>query len=367
MSADDTSTPRDFELKVAVRAKHFELAALLRLLEAHGYPGERIFFESCAELASAGSLVESVRFWDHDGQNRAEARARSTYVTITVNLGLLGGQGLLPAYFHDALKESREPERLLAFLRFFDQRLLAGLVRAAYPERDAALFPDLAGTRRSLFQMLGVASPSTLHWLFQWVFPELRLQVARRALPRADEAFGARTGLSALDGTAVVGKVYQTMMAGFAVRLCSDHEHHDHGERWFDVASARLHETVLPLLTPFRFALRVELDMPHRTAAVVEPDKLAWFEEASRLGYQRVLGQLPEGIAWPARDDQTRAAAARWETALGPRHVVELFRGNVGELSRATAPTEGERLSLGDVRQRLLMKPRHSHIERGGV
>src|SRR5688572_15580168 len=97
--------PAAFEAAVSAHARHFDLVALVRLLEAHGYAPERTFFESNAELASASSLVESVRFWDGDEASFGEVgaeRAASAYVTVTVNLGLLGGQGLLPTYFHTA-------------------------------------------------------------------------------------------------------------------------------------------------------------------------------------------------------------------------------------------------------------------------
>jgi predicted component of type VI protein secretion system len=362
--------PAAFEAAVGTHARHFDLVALVRLLEAHGYAPERTFFESNAELASATSLVESVRFWDGDETSFGEVgaeRAASAYVTVTVNLGLLGGQGLLPTYFHTALEQSPRPERMLAFLRFFDQRLLAGLVRAACPERDPALFPDLSGTRRALFQLLGVHSVSTLHWLFQSVFPELGVHLVRHALAHDDAAFGARTGMSTLDGTAVVGKVYETRTAGFLVRLFAEHEHHDHGERWFDIAGQRLRDILLPLLQPFRFALRIELDVAHRTAAVVEPETLAWYEEESSLGYQRVLGRLPDGVAWPARDAPTRARARRWEDQLGTRHVVELFRGNVGDTARSEGHLDREDTGVTQARLCLLQKVKHRHLEQDGT
>lgn len=366
--AHERLDPVTFEAEVSAHARHFDVLALVRLLEAYGYTRERVFFESKAELASASSLIEAVRFWNRDDvtfEHSGSAPSASAYVTVTVNLGLLGGQGLLPTYFLTALEHSPHPEQMLAFLRFFDQRLLAGLVRAACPERDPALFADLAATRRALFQLLGVSSVSTLHWLFQCVFPELGVRVARHSLARGDGAFGARAGSSVLDGTAVVGKVYQTKTAGFAVRLFAQHEHHDHGERWFDVAGQRMRDTILPLLQPFRFALRVELDLAHRTAAVVEPDALAWYEEESRLGYQRVLGRLPDGIAWPARDASTRERARRWEDQLGTRHVVELFRGNVGEAHAAAGAAASDTHDVTDARLRLWQKVKYRHLERG--
>ena len=359
--------PEQFESEVSARAKRFDLVALVRLLEAHGYASERTFFESKAELTSASSLVEAVRFWNRDEaefHTHGAVRPASSYVTVTVNVGLLGGQGLLPAYFQTILDESHDPERMLAFLRFFDQRLLAELVRAACPERDPALFPDLPGTRRALFQLLGVESLSTMHWLFQCIFPELRLHVSRQPLPQADAGYGARAGASSLDGTAVVGKLYETQTSGFAVRLVSDHEHHDHGERWFDIATERMQRCVLPLLSRFRFALHVALDLPHRTPAVVEPERLAWYEERSQLGYQRVLGRLPDGIGWPARDTPTRESARRWERKLGARHVVEVYRGTVGVVAqRLSAEPDASDAGIERARRRFLDSFKYRHLQ----
>lgn len=311
--------------RIVPRRHDFDLVALVRLLRAHGFKPGQIRYQSHRELGSACSVVVDVLFsFSLDPATRYEA-ALSDRVTITVQLGLLGGQGLLPGYFDDALRDSDEPEHMLAFLRFFDHRLIEGYLRHVMPEDDQRLFTDLPKLRSTLRSLLQLRSISSLHWLFQQVFPELGVRVARHSLPAQKGGFGAQTGQSRLNGGAVLGPHYEAESAGLAVRLSARHEHHDHGERWHELALVRLQTRILPYLAPLALPLLVELELPHRAAALVEPEEYAWDQDPTHLGYERLLGQMPGG-RWPGPADATRIR--EWEGKVGAYHKVELFRGD---------------------------------------
>jgi hypothetical protein len=323
----DERTLRELQERVTARAREFDLVALVRLLRAHGYGPGQIRYESHRKLGSARSLVERVHFSSDGEVAQRTAVAPSDRVTITVQLGLLGGQGLLPSYFDDVLRESHEPQRMLAFLRFFDHRLIESYLRHVMPEDDKTLFADLAALRSTLRSLLHLRSISSMQWLFQQVFPELGVHVTRRGLPVQNEGFGAQTGRSKLDGGSVLGPRYEAESAGLAVCLSAVHEHHDHGERWHDLARERLQTRILPYLAPLAVPLLVELALPHRAAALVEPELYEWDQDPTQLGYERLLGQVP-GARWPARDHATCVRIREWEGKVGTHHKVELFRGN---------------------------------------
>lgn len=360
-----------FERRVTQRARDFDLPALLRLLAAQGYARERTFLQSHPGSHSARSLVESVKFWSrHDigSFSAPDAQSASDYVTITLNIGLWGGHGLLPSYFQGILETSPDPDRMLSFFRFFEHKLLDNYARAISPETDGLVFEDWGRTKRALLHALGTASMSTLHWLFHSLFPEFIVEVRRMAQPEHNQSFGARTGSSRLDGTAVVGHVFETVAPGFAVRLFAADEYHDHGERWYDLVRARLSRTLMPLLRPFRLPLQVELDLPHRTSAVISKTSAPTREGYSVLGYDRVLGEIPLDVRYPWRGDPERRATRIWESLVGPRQRIILFEGNTGDPTTDgmcdDRPPDDELVYSASERTRLSSKPRHDHLWR---
>jgi len=289
------------EERIAARAREFDLGPLLRLLEAEGYSPGHILFESNPEPISAAAFVEAVTF------HRSPVRR----VVVTLNLGLLGANSLLPSYFLEVAEQCPQPEIFFDFIRFFDHRLLEGFARALYPEHDSTLVGDWERTKGFYFRMLGLGSVATLQWVFQLYFPELRTWVSRISFRHITRGHELRTGTSPLDGTAVLGDSYTSESVGFQVELHAEEEADARGQAWPEVVERRLHEILLPLLAPARLRLEVGLTV---TAHAV------WARLAQRgyLGYERLHGG----------------------TLLGHRLVV--FQGNTAEPSRPRgAPSPG--------------------------
>jgi hypothetical protein len=139
-----------------------------------------------------------------------------------------------------------------------------------------------------MFHMLGVASSSTLHWLFGLYFPELRVEVKRRPFRSATSSHALRLGNSLLDGTSVVGRTYESDSPGFTVRLSSDEEVHSNGQSWPHLVRDRLEHHILPAISAFDVPLVVILRVtPHSSWAELS--------HAGYLGYERLRGEEDAG------------------------------------------------------------------------
>jgi len=291
---DERRARLEFERKVSKAAPRFELKPLLDLLHSKGYGRGDILFEGSYE-GSTSSLVQSVRF-----------RSRSSHkVVITLSLGLLGDNSLLPSYFLQVAEMSREPEKFYDFIRFFDHWLIQNFVRAMCPEDDPAIYGDYHRVQTAFFKMLGVGSVSTLKWLMQLCFPDLCVRVTRRPFTEATSSHAFRTGESRLDGSGIIGRVYESDSSGFVVDLIAEEEQDAHGRNWPSVIRPRLEQTVLPLLESLRIPLLVRLRILHH-ASWSRVD-FPFADEHGYLGYERI------------RDDEDS------------RHTVVMYRGIVGE------------------------------------
>jgi hypothetical protein len=285
----------EFEAKVSERARRFGLKALLDLLAARGYARESILFQGNPE-GSATSLVHAVEFPAARGGPR---------VLITVNLGLLGDNSLLPSYFLREIEYSRDPERFYDFIRFFDHRLIENHVRAVWPEDDTRVYGDYAFMQRALLQFAGFSSVSSLHWFVQLLFPELRVRVSRGAFAAATSSHAFRTGQSRLDGSSVIGRLYESEAQGFLVELVTEEEIDDRGRSWANVLRDRIAQRVMPVLGPFRIPLAIVLRvLSHASWARLEADHGS---SEGYLGYDRIRADSESG------------------------HSVVLFRGITGE------------------------------------
>jgi hypothetical protein len=266
-----------FEERVRQRARHFALKPLIDLLVAHGYRREQLLFESNRE-GSATSLVHAIEF-----------RSAGADVLITVNLGLLGDNALLPSYFLREIEHSRDPQRFYDFIRFFDHRLIENFVRASWPEDDPDVYGDYTLLCRAALKLVGLDSVSSLHWFVQHLFPELGVRVTRGAFPSSTHSHACRTGISKLDGSSVIGRVYETEAQGFLIELVTDEEAYDRRRTWAAVVRARLNERCLPVLEPFRLPVRVVLTvLSHASWARLES---AEAETTGYLGYDRVMAK----------------------------------------------------------------------------
>lgn len=287
------------EERIAARARSFDLGPLLRLLEAEGYSSEHILFESNPETSASPALVAAVTF------HRAPLRR----VVVTLNLGLLGANALLPTYFQHVAEQMPAPESYFDFIRFFDHRLLGQFIRALYPERDSGMVGDWERTKSFYFRMLGVGSVATLQWLFQLHFPELRGWVTRKTFRSTSLGEDLRAGSSLLDGSSVLGSTYESETPGFQVDLLAEEDPDPRAEGWPQLVERRFREVLLPLLAPSRVHLELGLTVASQSA-------FARLSEHGYLGYERLQG----------------------EGSIGHRMVI--FLGDTAGPTRAPRPTE---------------------------
>lgn len=341
---DDDARPA-FEARLTREARRFDLKPLFDLLLAKGYLREEILFEGIPE-GSASTLVEAIRFRDRPVRG----------VVITLNLGLLGDNSLLPSYFFQAIDGTNDPERFYDFIRFFDHQLMENLRRSLYPEEDRGLYRDWNEVRRSFFRMLGPSSVSTMQWLTQHYFPELEVRVERWAFSESSTAHAAVSGSSRLDGTGILGRHYPSSSTGFAIELVAQEEADARGRLWPKVVRRRLHERFLPLLGPFRIPLRVHLKVLfHATWAKVDTP----FGAQGDLGYDRLKGNPEEGhttLIWSGRTRLSRVNADMPASQWGEMFGVSLPIGEQGTVWKLMCgklghtPSEGENVEIEHLR-----------------
>ena len=178
-------------------------------LRALGYGDQDVEF--CSHLTSLHqpSLVQSVEF--------TESPRRAT---VLLNTGLLATQSPLPGYFLRFLEE--HPDSALAdLLAFFAHPLLRRMVLAQAAELDA-FGPSFTPTRLRTLELLGLRSPSTIHWLFQAAFPELSVVVRRGRERVAFPCQSVRLGHTAFGDGSSFGAVAYTLLPGIEVVLHSE-------------------------------------------------------------------------------------------------------------------------------------------------
>jgi hypothetical protein len=270
------------ERKIRERARAFDLLTLVQLLERSGYPRDTILFQGNIE-GGATSIVHDVEFRERPAPT----------VLISVNLGLLGDNSLLPSYFLREVEKSDDPERFYDFIRFFDHRFVTNYLYGVYPEADRVVYPDYGSVQQAFLRMGGFASVATLVWLGQLYFPELRVTAHRGAFPQSTEMHAFRTGESPLDGTSVIGRFYKSEAQGFSLELVAEEETNARGRSWAAIVRKRLKERLLPILAPFRFPLLVKLRVLHH-ASWARLD-LPTEEESGYLGYDRIKGDPESG------------------------------------------------------------------------
>lgn len=255
------------EAAILVRAREFEVPALLRALRYAGYEDDDIELRSHPSLGFSASLVESVEF----------VRSPQRLAVVTLNRGLLSNQGPLPSYFWELFAEQRE-SLMYQFLWFFDDALLGLDYKAREPERHSFMVRDFHQALGDLLKLLRLASPHGLHWLFQMVFPELEVDVRRAPSTRTLEVTRAKVAKSELGtGSALLGFA-QIPAGGLIVNLFADESTSPQGELWGTAAEARLRLSILPRLRGTDLLLTVMLSMRdhHEHLELTESRRLAY-------------------------------------------------------------------------------------------
>ena len=248
---------------ISARARRFALAALLDALHALGYSDEEIEFQSHATSTHQASVIDAVRF-------AGPPRRR---VTVVLNLGLLAPQSPLPSYFQQVL-ERQVDGALSGFLNFFSHRLLAQGAQGQFPERDGELFASWTGTLAEVRSLLGLRTLTTLHWIFDALYPELGVSVQRVVLSRPVYARSTRLGPWQLGDGAVLGGQAQVPVSGVAVKLFCDESTSGTGAPWAKEAERRLRSLVFPLLAGHGIHLQVSLILrDQRSFLVLRPQE----------------------------------------------------------------------------------------------
>lgn len=273
-----------FEERIARDAKKFDLRPLLDALVENGYRRKDILFEGNAEDGSSPGIIEAVRFLDKPSKS----------VLVTLNLGLLAEGTLLPSYFFQVIQSSPRSGAFFDFLRFFDHHLVNNYLRAAYPTDEGGPYGDHDHILASYLGLLGPGSLSTLWWLFQRYFPDFPLHIKRGAFTNDTAAHAVKIGISKLDGSGVLGKVYESVASGFVVDLTVEYETDLYGNSWAEVVLERFKTRLLPVLAPYRipFVLRLHV-LWHTGYARVEDPQLP---PKGRLGYDRLRQKKPSPL-----------------------------------------------------------------------
>lgn len=268
--ADASASPARLspEEQLIARARGYDLAALVIALRRLGYSDEEIVFRSNQTAAHQTTVVDSLELW-------AEPPRRAM---ITVNLSLLGPQSPLPAYFQRVFAQQADGS-LSAFLNFFSHRLLRADVRGMFPERDARLFPDFARTRRQLLSLLGLRSLSTIHWLFQSVFPELETAVRRTVLQRPVRTRSMVVGQWSFGDGSVCGGLATAPVSAIGVTLFCDDPLTPDGQPWAHAADCRLRDYLLPLFGGHGLFLEVALVLRDQSSfLILAPQQFLGYE-----------------------------------------------------------------------------------------
>lgn len=262
----------DLEQRIRERIRDFDIPALLDLLAHAGYGDAEIEYRSHRTDMHQGHLVHDIQFIHAPGKR----------VIITVNVGLMSVQSLLPSFMLQAL-ERVDHERMELFLGYFDHLLLQQRFAGLFPEREQALLPEWDDTTVHRLRMLRPTCPSTLHWLFALVFPESEILVRREVRDQKVPSTGMRLGTATLGGSAAMGGYMRVPTGGVEVFICCDEPFSSSGRPWAQEAPRRLERMILPLLAGMTLLLTVVL-------VLRDVDDYARVEDDSFIGYAPIIG-----------------------------------------------------------------------------
>lgn len=248
-----------------------DLPGLMGELRRLGVGDHQIFFDSRdpdeVSNVHAGSRIRSGPWGTLVRAVRIDAEPEPR-VTIFLNMGLFSAASPLPSYFQRLLGERDVGENLALVLRALDDGLLRARVRAEC--RDF-----LRGSRweEHFDEALVGGSPRYVDRLFRRVFPELRVAVGWRRVPRTlgidRVALGSATlGSCAFDGRGVfLGQGLDvTLTAPYALDGATDHGAATRRSTWVQEAKSRLGRYVLPRFRRHPVALSVRLRILERAS-----------------------------------------------------------------------------------------------------
>ena len=256
------------EQRIRERIRSFDIPALLELLRASGYGGAEIEYRGQRTSVHQSHLVHDIEFL-HD--------APRTRIVITVNMGLLSAQSPLPSFLMQTM-EQLDHDRLERFIGYFDHLLLSECFAGLYPEREERLLPGWGGAGPDRLRLMRPTCPSTLHWLFRKIFPEVEVSVRRELREQRLPAKELRMGASALGEGASMGGFASIPTGGLEVKLHCDEPIASNGVPWALEAGRRFEALLRPLLSETVLMLSVVL-------VIREQGSVLNLEQTSQLGY----------------------------------------------------------------------------------
>lgn len=260
------------ETRIVQNIWRFDPISLLKLLAHLGYDIDEILFCSTFGACSQSRLLESIEF-----------RHSPRKVVITLNLGLLGGQSVLPNYlFKQVHNNTIDAQRFAEFFGYFDDRLLRRFLLAIYPEFDETIFQNWESRKKSAVHTLRLDSIATLHWLTQLVFPELQVRVEKVTLQRHIDLGSPILGKSRLGYQTVFGKIKKLPVPGKQITLITDEDSFTKEQTWPHEIERRLQKLVFPVLQGVD--LHLEIWLMIRTQG-----SYLGLKQNSYLGYENLL------------------------------------------------------------------------------
>lgn len=260
------------QTRIVKNVWRFDPISLLQLLAHLGYSMDEILFCSHFSACSQSRLVESIVF--HNAPRQA---------VITLNLGLLGGQSVLPNYLFKLVhNDTIDTRQFAGFFGYFDDRLLRRFLLAIYPEFNEAVFQSWETRKKAALHTLKLDSIITLHWLTQLVFPELQVRVEKATLKRNIELGAFILGKSSLGYQNVFGKKKEFLVSGKRITLITDEESFTNGKPWPHEIDRRLQQLIFPILRSV--GLDLEIWLVIRTES-------SWLKlkQNSYLGYENIV------------------------------------------------------------------------------
>ncbi len=265
------------EARIVKNIGRFDPINLLTLLDYMGYGMEDILFFSHFSMCSQSRLIQSIEF-----------RYFPKKVLISLNLGLLGGQSLLPNYFFKQVDDNViDDQRFSDFFGYFDDRLLRRYLLAIYPEHDQAIEPNWEVRKKASLQTLKLNSIASLHWLSQLVFPELQIRAEKVTLQRHMDLGAPILGKTQLGYQAVLGKIKKIPVPGVRITLISDEDSFIHNQPWPDEVERRLQKLMLPILQGIDLDLEIWLMIRSQSTNLS-------LKTNSYLGYENIVGDADQ-------------------------------------------------------------------------
>jgi len=260
------------ETRIVQNIWRFDPISLLKLLAHLGYGMNEILFCSAFSACSQSRLLESIEF-----------RSSPRKAVITLNLGLLGGQSVLPNYlFKQVHNNTIDAQRFAEFFGYFDDRLLRRFLLAIYPEFDETIFQNWETRKKSAVHTLRLDSIATLHWLTQLVFPELQVRVEKITLQRSIDLGAPILGKARLGYQAVFGKIKKLPVPGKQITLITDEDSFTKEQTWPHEIERRLQELVFPVLQGVDLHLEIWLMIRTQGSHL-------GLKQNSYLGYENLL------------------------------------------------------------------------------